>query len=101
MAPNNKMTRKLLDALSRGPATSHYPCRIGIYQCPGRVKELRDRFGYRIRTTRVTLVNSDINTRERRVLNALEGLAAMLSNDAENAHAALKGNQRRLRQGGA
>ena len=71
MAPNNKKPSKRLSALSSGPATSHYPRRVGIYQCPARVKGLPYRFSYSISTTRFTLVDSGGYLYERCALYAL------------------------------
>jgi len=51
--------QRILDALRRGPKTSYDLRRIGCYQAPARIKELRDRFGYVIQTERVTLVDRD------------------------------------------
>ena len=50
---------RVLEALRAGPKTSHDLRRLGIYQCPARVKELRDRFGHTITTKLVPLVDSD------------------------------------------
>lgn len=50
---------RILMALARGPKTSYDLRRLGCYQAPARVKELRDRHGYNITTTRVTLVDRD------------------------------------------
>lgn len=51
--------RRVIEALRRRPHTSYDLRRIGIYQAPARVKELRDRFGYDIATNFVTLVDRD------------------------------------------
>jgi hypothetical protein len=51
--------QRILAALRVRPQTSYDLRRIGCYQAPARVKELRDRFGYRIETTRITLVDRD------------------------------------------
>lgn len=50
--------QRILAALQRGPKTSYDLRRLGAYQAPARVLELR-RAGHRITTTRVTLVDSD------------------------------------------
>jgi hypothetical protein len=50
---------RIIEALRSGPKTSYDLRRIGCYQAPARVKELRDRFGYSIRTERVTLYDRD------------------------------------------
>ncbi len=51
--------QRILNALRMRPQTSYDLRRIGCYQAPARVKELRDRFGYVINTDRVTLVDRD------------------------------------------
>lgn len=51
--------QRALDALRAGPKTSHDLRRLGIYQCPARIKELRDRFGHNIVTERVSLIDAD------------------------------------------
>lgn len=50
---------RIVDALRSGPKTSYDLRRLGCYQAPARIKELRDRFGYDIRTERVTLYDRD------------------------------------------
>lgn len=50
---------RIVRALRLRPQTSYDLRRIGCYQAPARVKELRDRFGYVITTDRVTLVGRD------------------------------------------
>lgn len=50
---------RILQALRRRPQTSYDLRRMGCYQAPARVKELRDRFGFVIETTRITLVDRD------------------------------------------
>lgn len=50
---------RILTALREGPKTSYDLRRIGCYQAPARIKELKDRFGYVIRTERVTLYDRD------------------------------------------
>ena len=51
--------QRILSALRVRPQTSYDLRRIGCYQAPARVKELRDRFGYVISTDRITLVDRD------------------------------------------
>ena len=51
--------QRVIDALRRRPHTSYDLRRLGIYQAPARIKELRDRFGYGIATDFVTLVDRD------------------------------------------
>lgn len=48
---------RILEALRLRPQTTEDLRRIGIFQAPARVEELRDRFGYAIDTSRVTLVD--------------------------------------------
>ncbi|MDI1342418.1 helix-turn-helix domain-containing protein [Polaromonas sp.] len=50
---------RILQALRCRPQTSYDLRRLGCYQAPARVKELRDRFGYGITTDRVTLYDRD------------------------------------------
>ncbi|RYH30184.1 MAG: hypothetical protein EON54_22010 [Alcaligenaceae bacterium] len=50
---------RVLAALQTGPKTTHDLRCLGIYQCPARIKELRDVCGFTIETTRVTLVDRD------------------------------------------
>jgi hypothetical protein len=50
---------RILAALRRRPQTTSDLRQIGIFQAATRIKELRDRFGYRIDTMRVTLVDPD------------------------------------------
>ena len=65
MSDTNKSTagedqrHRIIEALRRRPQTSYDLRRIGCYQAPARVKELRDELGYVIETTRVTLVDRD------------------------------------------
>ncbi len=51
--------QRILTALRQRPQTSYDLRRIGCYQAPARIKELRDRFGYTINTERVTLWDRD------------------------------------------
>ena len=51
--------QRVVEALRRRPHTSYDLRRLGIYQAPARVKELRDLFGYVITTDFVTLVDRD------------------------------------------
>jgi hypothetical protein len=48
---------RILAALQRRPQTTSDLRQIGIFQAATRIKELRDRFGYRIETSRVTVVD--------------------------------------------
>lgn len=50
---------RIIEALRSGPKTSYDLRRLGCYQAPARIKELRDHLGYRIETIRVTLVDRD------------------------------------------
>ena len=51
--------QRVVEALRRRPHTSYDLRRLGIYQAPARIKELRDRMGYVITTDLVTLVDRD------------------------------------------
>lgn len=62
---------RIIDALRRRPHTSYDLRRLGIYQAPARIKELRDRFGYGITTDRVTLVDRDGYSHPRAALYTL------------------------------
>lgn len=48
---------RILQALRQRPQTTEDLRKLGIFQAPARVKELRDRFGYAIDTSRVTSVD--------------------------------------------
>lgn len=48
---------RILVALQRHPQTTSDLRQIGIFQVATRIKELRDKFGYRIDTTRVTVID--------------------------------------------
>jgi Helix-turn-helix domain len=50
---------RIMIALRESAKTSHDLRRLGCYQAPARIKELRDRYGHNIRTERVTLYDSD------------------------------------------
>ncbi len=50
---------RIIEALRLRPHTSYDLRRLGIYQAPARVKELRDRFGYGITTDPVVIVDRD------------------------------------------
>ena len=62
---------RIIHALLRRPHTSYDLRRLGIYQAPARIKELRDRFGYGITTDRVTLVDADGYSHPRAALYTL------------------------------
>ena len=49
---------RILEALKSGPQTSYELRRMGCYQAPARVLELRA-IGHSISTTRVTLIDAD------------------------------------------
>ena len=51
--------KRVIEALRLRPQTSYDLRRLGIYQAPARVKELRDRFGYSITTDPVGIVDRD------------------------------------------
>lgn len=50
---------RIIAALRECPRTSYDLRRMGIYQAPARIKELRDRYGFDISTERVTLYDRD------------------------------------------
>ena len=50
---------RIIEALRLRPHTSYDLRRLGIYQAPARVKELRDRFGFGITTDPVVIVDRD------------------------------------------
>lgn len=50
---------RIIEALRAGPKTSYDLRRIGCYQAPARIKELRDRYGYSITTELVTMYDHD------------------------------------------
>lgn len=50
---------RILAALRQRPHTSYELRRLGCYQAPARIKELRDWHGFEISTQRVTLVDQD------------------------------------------
>lgn len=62
---------RIIEALRRRPQTSYDLRRIGCYQAPARVKELRDRLGYVITTDRITLVDRDGYSHPRAALYTL------------------------------
>jgi hypothetical protein len=62
---------RILEALRLHPQTSYDLRRLGCYQAPARIKELRDAFGYGIGTHRVTLVDRDGFTHPRAALYCL------------------------------
>lgn len=49
---------RILNALRLRPHTSYELRRLGSYQCPTRIKELRE-MGYEIATDRVTLIDDE------------------------------------------
>lgn len=51
--------QRIIIALRIRPRTSYQLRRMGCYQSAARIKELKDRFGYHIETSRVTLVDRD------------------------------------------
>jgi hypothetical protein len=62
---------RIVAALRNRPQTSYDLRRIGCYQAPARIKELRDRFGFEIDTERVTLVDRDGYSHPRAALYSL------------------------------
>jgi hypothetical protein len=65
--------QRIIEALRCRPQTSYDLRRLGCYQAPARIKELRDRFGYRIDTERVTVVDRDGYSHPRAALYVLQG----------------------------
>jgi len=63
---------RILSALATGPKTSYDLRRIGCYQCPARVLELRRR-GYDIRTDLVTIYDRDGYRHDRVALYSIGG----------------------------
>lgn len=51
--------KRIIQALRLRSQTSYDLRRLGIYQAPARIKELRDRFGYEITTDPVVIVDRD------------------------------------------
>lgn len=58
-AASEAQRMRIIRALRTGPKTSYDLRRLGCYQAPARVKELRDKLGFDIRTERVTLLDRD------------------------------------------
>jgi hypothetical protein len=63
---------RILAALATGPKTSYDLRRLGCYQCPTRVLELRRR-GYDIRTDLVTIYDRDGYRHDRVALYSIGG----------------------------
>jgi hypothetical protein len=63
--------QRIVEALRNRPQTSYDLRRLGCYQAPARVKELRDRLGYVITTDRITLVDRDGYSHPRAALYTL------------------------------
>lgn len=51
--------KRIIEALRIRPQTSYDLRRLGIYQAPARIKELRDKLGYSITTDPVVIVDRD------------------------------------------
>lgn len=64
---------RILAALRSGPKTSYDLRKLGCYQAPARVKELRDSLGYEIETQRVTLTDGYGYTHANAALYTLRG----------------------------
>jgi hypothetical protein len=59
-SPHSKAQRqRILQALRQRPQTTEDLRRIGIFQAPARIKELRDRFHFDIETTRLTVIDRE------------------------------------------
>ncbi len=63
---------RILAALRIRPQTSYDLRCMGCYQAPARVKELRDKFGYEITTSLITLVDKEGYTHPRAALYTLD-----------------------------
>jgi hypothetical protein len=64
--------QRIIEALQRRPhSTEDLRC-MGIFQAATRIKELRDRFGYAITTTLITLVDREGYTHPRAALYSLD-----------------------------
>lgn len=63
---------RILAALRERPHTSYELRRLGCYQAPARIKELRDWHGFDISTQRVTLVDQDGYSHAQAALYTLE-----------------------------
>ena len=50
---------RIIEALRIRPQTSYALRRLGVYQAPARIKELRDKFDYSITTDPVVIVDRD------------------------------------------
>lgn len=73
-SPNSEAQRqRILAALRRRPQTTEDLRKIGIFQAATRVKELRDRFGYLIDTTLVTVIDREGFPHPRAALYSLRG----------------------------
>lgn len=51
--------KRIIEALRLRPQTSYDLRRLGIYQAPARIKELRDKFDYSITTDLTVIVDRD------------------------------------------
>ncbi|WP_313297383.1 helix-turn-helix domain-containing protein [Diaphorobacter sp.] len=51
--------KRVIEALRIRPQTSYDLRRLGVYQAPARIKELRDRFNFVISTDPVVIVDRD------------------------------------------
>lgn len=69
---------RIIQALRIAPQTSYDLRRLGCYQAPARIKELRDKFGYTISTQRVTLWDRDGYAHPRAALYVLEAEPAVI-----------------------
>lgn len=65
--------QRIVKALQRRPQTTEDLRKLGIFQVPARVKELRDRHGYQIETARVTVVDREGYSHARAALYSLRG----------------------------
>lgn len=83
---------RIVSALRECPQTSYDLRCLGIYQAPARIKELRDRFGFDIRTETVTLYDRDGFMHPNAARYHLDGepLEGFVPEPASNAASALR-----------
>lgn len=64
--------QRILDALRRRPHSTEDLRYLGIFQAATRIKELRDRFGFSITTSRITVVDREGYSHPRAALYSLD-----------------------------
>jgi len=73
-SPHTEAQRqRILQALRQRPQSTEDLRRIGIFQAPARVKELRDRFNWDIETVRLTVIDREGFPHPRAALYVLHG----------------------------